>query len=130
MKSYSKPEFFVTEFTMNEAIAACDSKVTGTNVTTVYPAQTVTCAIGGQTEHVFSNGTSGCATAASKYAFGYYDKVYYFCWYADTGSSGVIPTDAQKKLMASVTGVSNPRNWHYCAVQSQTLSTDILGFSF
>lgn len=130
MKTYNKPDFFVNEFEPSESVASCQKVVTGTQVTTTYPAQSVTCAIGGQSEVVFNSGTTGCNTSASKYAFGYYDGVYYFCWYADTGMSGTTPTNAQKALMASVTGVSDPRNWHYCAVTSETISTDILGFSY
>lgn len=130
MKSYNKPEFFVTEFALNEAIAACNKVVVGTENITKYPAQTVICAIGGQKEDVFSQGTSGCSTKASQYAFGYYEDVYYFCWKADIGATNVRPDNAQKALMAAVTGVSDPQGWHYCAVTSETISTDILGFSF
>lgn len=130
MKAYMKPDVFVTEFQVNEAIAACDRVVTGSTTVTTYPAQTVTCEIGGQTERIFSAGTSGCATAASQYALGYYENVYYICWYSPTEVGGGRPSDEQKALMAAISGVRDPQGWHYCAVASEDISTDILGFSY
>lgn len=130
MKKYMKPAFFVEEFNLNETIAGCQKEQIGTEITTTYPAQTVTCEIGGQTENIFTQGTSGCTTAATEYAFGTYNNVYYFCWKASIGNTSAKPTEAQIKLMAAVSGVEEPQGWHYCAVESLQNETAILGFSY
>lgn len=130
MKKYMKPMFFATEFDLNETIAGCQKQQVGTEITTTYPPQTVICEIGAQEEHIFTTGTTGCNTAATQYAFGTYNNVYYFCWKASIGDTSARPTEAQKKLMASVTGVSDPQGWHYCEVASLQNETAILGFSY
>lgn len=61
MKKYTKPDFFATEFAVNDAVAACNRVV---NQNTVYTSnQTVNCLIEGSESGVF-NTASGCTKSA------------------------------------------------------------------
>lgn len=136
MKKYVKPNFFTTEFEVNEKIAAgCDRVVTSTESTKVFPLQTVYCEIGNQNETIF-NSVSGCDTAANKYAIVTEGDTDYLIWYTYSGDMGNQsgPPDASEtaildRLVASA-GFSTGSGWHYTAVTSTIKVTDILGFSY
>lgn len=131
---YVKPSFTVTEFGVNEAVAGCNRVVTGQETTKVYDQQTVNCVIGNQEETVF-NSASGCSTSSTKWGVTEYNGTMYFVWYTyegDTGSGGAPSSSVTATLNTLVTqlGFTAGSGWHYTAVTSRDLVTDVLGFSY
>ena len=131
MKSYNRPEIFVTEFMANEAVAGCDRVVTGTETTTTYDKQTVYCIIGGQTETVF-NTASDCSTSSSQWGVTEYSGKMYFVWFTYAGDTGSLkdPDTTTLDILVTKLGFTSGSGWHYAEVTSNELVTDVLGFSY
>lgn len=133
MNTYVKPNFFTTEFEVNQAIAGCERVVTGTQTNTVYDQQSVRCIIGNQNETVF-NSASGCSTSATKWGVTEYEGDMYFVWFTYAGDTGgsqpsgdLVNTldDLVKQL-----GFDSGSGWHYAKVTGTDIVTDVLGFSY
>lgn len=132
---YTKPNFEVTEFEVNEKIAAdCQRLVTGTETTKVYDKQEVECIIGAQDETVF-NTISGCSTAATTWGVTEYNGTMYFVWYTHAGDTGNNKnpdkdmTNFLDMLVGQIGGTTGS-GWHYAEVTSRDLITDVLDFSY
>lgn len=114
MKEYVKPDVFVTEFALNEAVAVC------TDITeTKYNNQTIYCVINGS-ETIFYN---GCTNSATKGDLVTYKGTLYYLWY--NGEVSGEPTNEQKQLIQGIqgaAGVSGP-GWHAGPATAEIITT-------
>lgn len=114
--TYSKPDFYVTEFAADRAFAATTCTKDFSSSITTYPAQTVSCIIDGS-ETIFTSGTAGCATVISEnYSyFTIYDGIAYFVWYDGQVNSGSVDSvegwDTLIKAILGTLGIDDP-GWH------------------
>ncbi len=129
MREYKKPVMKVERFTLSDAVAAQCTYTPGTTAGQV----TVYCAIGKQSESVYS---SACSTTSATITS--YSGQYYLVWYTYSGDmgSGGIPdsslTDFLSILVNQIkgtTGVDYGSGWHYAAIDydadTQTIITNL-----
>lgn len=114
--TYSKPDFYVTEFAADRAFASTSCTKDFSSSITTYPAQTVTCIIDGS-ETIFTSGTAGCTTVISEnYSyFTTYDGTNYFVWYdGNVNSSGKDSVEGWDTLIKAILGTLgiDDSGWH------------------
>lgn len=114
MKEYVKPDVFVTEFALNEAVAVC------TDITeTKYNNQTIYCVINGS-ETIFYN---GCTNSATDGKLVTYNGTLYYLWY--NGSVGGKPSTDGEALIKAIqkeAGVSGS-GWHAGPATAEIITT-------
>lgn len=122
MKTYMKPDMLVTEFTPNEAVAACDYVYTEE-----FPAQTVVCIVEGE-ETIFASGNNNCDAKItggdliwydSPYESQGYASGYYYVWY--TGTASAQPSDTEQKILGDL-GITS-MGYHAGLATSEIISS-------
>ena len=114
MKEYVKPDVFVTEFAVNEAVAACTD-----TTEKEFEEQKIICVINGE-EVIFYN---GCTNSATKGDLATYRGTLYYLWY--NGEVSGEPTNEQKQLIQGIqgaAGVSGP-GWHAGPATAEIITT-------
>ena len=114
MKEYVKPDVFVTEFAVNEAVAACTD-----TTEKEFEEQKIICVINGE-EVIFYN---GCTNSATKGDLVTYKGTLYYLWY--NGSVGGKPSTDGEALIKAIqkeAGVSGS-GWHAGPATAEIITT-------
>ena len=114
MKEYVKPDVFVTEFALNEAVAACTD-----TTEKEFEEQKIICVINGE-EVIFYN---GCTNSATDGKLVTYNGTLYYLWY--NGSVGGKPSTDGEALIKAIqkeAGVSGS-GWHAGPATAEIITT-------